>query len=216
MARPSKIEQHGLEDKILKLRNNDKTFNEIVDIVKEENNVKLSVMAVKRWVDKHEDKIDEKAVEVIREDKRRVAKSLNYTYDVIQSQLNISCRVLNKLELIQDTDHLIDKITESAKVLMDHGMEISSFDFTNQIAEQISDNILDFTRLTREVRENNKFLADLQSKIYDFSLLQEFVLLFIDKFKKEDIETTLKVLKEIKKDPRMKMLIESSERDEQS
>ncbi|CAK7054522.1 hypothetical protein ACF3M2_16535 [Tissierella carlieri] len=34
MARSSKIEQHGLEDKILKLRNNDKAFNEIVDIFK--------------------------------------------------------------------------------------------------------------------------------------------------------------------------------------
>lgn len=92
MARPSKIEQHGLEDKILKLRNNDKTFNEIVDIVKEENNVKLSAIAVKRWLDKHEDKIDEKAVEVIKEDKRRVAKSINQTYDIIQTQLDISNR----------------------------------------------------------------------------------------------------------------------------
>lgn len=61
MARLSKIEQHGLEDKILKLRNNDKTYNEIVDIVKEENNVKLSAMAVKRWLDKHEGEVDEKS-----------------------------------------------------------------------------------------------------------------------------------------------------------
>lgn len=216
MARPSKIEKHGLADKVIELRNNDKTYNEIADIVMKEDNVKISDMAVKRFLDKHEEKVDEKAVEVIKEDKRRITKSVNYTYDIIQSQLNISCKVLNKLEKIEDIDCLIDKITESAKTLMDYGVEISSLDFANQVAEQISDNILDFTRLTKEVRENNKFLADLQSKIYDFSLLQEFVSLFINKFKKEDPELTLKILKEIRKDSRMRMLIESSERDERS
>ena len=216
MARPSKIEQHGLQDKIIELRNNDKTYNEIVDIVIKEDNIKISEMAVKRFLDKHGELVDEKAVEVIKEDKRRVAKSLNYTYDVIQSQLDMSNKVLEKLDGIQDIDGLIDKVTESAKSLMGHGMNITSFEFAAQIANQISDNILDFTRLTREVRENNKFLADLQSRIYDFSLFQEFVLLFIGKFKRESPELTLKVLKEIRKDPRMKMLIESSERDEQS
>jgi len=213
MARPSKIEKHGLQDKVIKLRNNGKTYNEIASIVKKEDKIKISDMAVKRFLDKHGELVDEKAVEVIKEDKRRVAKSLNYTYNVIQSQLDVSCKVLNKLELIEDTDHLIDKITESATALMKHGMKVSPPAFAEQIAQQISDNILDFTRLTKEVRENNKFLADLQSKIYDFSLLQEFVILFIDKFKREDPDTTLKVLKEIKADSRMRRIIESSEGD---
>ena len=216
MARPSKIEKHGLADKVIELRNNDKTYNEIADIVMKEDKVKLSDMAVKRFLDKHEEKVDEIAVEVIKEDKRRVMKSVNHSYDIIQSQLEMSNQVLEKLNAIQDIDGLINKVTESAMFLMEHGMEISSFEFAEQIANQISDNILDFTRLTKEVRENNKFLAELQTKIYDFSLLQEFVALFIDKFKIEDPELTLKILKDIRKDPRMRMLLESSERNEQS
>lgn len=216
MARPSKIEKHGLQDKVIELRNNDKTYNEIADIVMKEDKVKLSDMAVKRFLDKHEEKVDEIAVEVIKEDKRRVMKSVNHSYDIIQSQLEMSNQVLEKLNAIQDIDGLINKVTESAMFLMEHGMEISSFEFAEQIANQISDNILDFTRLTKEVRENNKFLAELQTKIYDFSLLQEFVALFIDKFKREDPELTLKILKEIRENPRMRMLLESSERNEQS
>lgn len=216
MARPSKIEKHGLQDKVIMLRNNDKTYNEIADIVMKEDKVKISNMAVKRFLDKHEEKVSEMAVEVIREDKRRVMKSVNHSYDIIQSQLEMSNQVLEKLNAIQDIDGLINKVTESAMFLMEHGMEISSFEFAEQIANQISDNILDFTRLTKEVRENNKFLAELQTKIYDFSLLQEFVALFIDKFKREDPELTLKILKEIRENPRMRMLLESSERNEQS
>ena len=169
MARPSKIEKHGLQDKVIELRNNGKTYNEIADIVMKENNVKISDMAVKRFLDKHEEKVDEIAVEVIKEDKRRVMKSVNHSYDIIQSQLEMSNQVLEKLNAIQDIDDLIKKIEESAIRLSENGVPISSLDFASQIAIQISDNILDFTRLTKEVRENNKFLAELQTKIYDFS-----------------------------------------------
>ena len=37
MARPSKIEKYGLADKVIKLRNNDKTYNDIVNIVMKED-----------------------------------------------------------------------------------------------------------------------------------------------------------------------------------
>ncbi|WP_333637794.1 hypothetical protein [Tissierella praeacuta] len=213
MARPSKIEQYGLEDKILKLRNNDKTFNEIVDIVKEEDNVNLSAMAVKRWLDKHEDKIDEKAVEVIREDKRRVAKSINQTYDIIQTQLDISNRVLNKLDGIDDIESIIIKAAKDAfdyTEFIGHGITLGQF--ADSIGKRISDNIKDYTMLTREVRENNKFLAELKSKIYDFQLIQEFISIFVSEFEKYDPVTTDKVLKEISNNPRMRWIAEEQRR----
>ncbi|GMG96243.1 hypothetical protein [Tepidimicrobium xylanilyticum] len=212
MARPTKIEKYGLQEKVITLRNRGKTYNEIANIVKKEDKVTLSDMAVKRFLDKYEEKVDEMAVEVIKEDKRRVMKSVNYSYDIIQSQLEISNQVLEKLNSIQDIGGLIKKVEESAIRLKENGVQISSLDFATQVALQISDNILDFTRLTKEVRENNRFLAELQTKIYDFSLLQEFVSLFIEEFKKENPELTLKILKEIKNDSRMRMLLESSER----
>ena len=62
--------------------------------------------------------------------------------------------------------------------------------------------------LIREVRENNKFLLDLKSKIYDFQIVQEFIILFIQEFKKYDTETTLKVLEEIAANGRLKWLAE--------
>lgn len=45
MARLTKIEKHGLVDKVIELRNNDKTYNDIVSIVMKEDNVKISEMA---------------------------------------------------------------------------------------------------------------------------------------------------------------------------
>lgn len=213
MARPSKIEQHGLEDKILKLRNNDKTFNEIVDIVKEENNVKISAMAVKRWLDKHEDKVDEKAVEVIREDKRRVAKSINQTYDIIQTQLDVSQRVLNKLDGIESISKVVENVSQTAVRLMQNmGVKVTPEDFAYNVEKSISRNIKDYTMLTREVRENNKFLSELKEKIYDFQLVQEFISMFISEFEKHDPAITEKALKEISNNPRMKWLAEEQRR----
>lgn len=213
MARPSKIEQHGLEDKILRLRNNDKTFNEIVDIVKEENNVKLSAMAVKRWIDKHEDKVDEKAVEVIREDKRRVAKSINQTYDIIQTQLDVSQRVLNKLDGIESISEVVEEVSQTAvKLMRDMGVRITPEEFAYNIEKSISRNIKDYTMLTREVRENNKFLSELKEKIYDFQLVQEFINIFIAEFEKHDPAVTGKVLKEISNNPRMRWIAEEQRR----
>lgn len=213
MARPSKIEQHGLEDKILKLRNNDKTYNEIVDIVKEENNVKLSAMAVKRWLDKHEDKIDERAVEVIREDKRRITKSINQTYDIIQTQLDVSQRVLNKLDGIESISEVVENVSETAVRLMQNmGVKVTPEEFAYNIEKSISRNIKDYTMLTREVRENNKFLSELKEKIYDFQLVQEFISMFISEFEKYDPSITEKALKEISNNPRMKWLAEEQRR----
>ncbi|MEY8415311.1 hypothetical protein AAK964_03350 [Tissierella praeacuta] len=213
MARSSKIEQHGLEDKILRLRNNDKTLNEIVDIVKEENNVKLSAMAVKRWLDKHEDKVDEKAVEVIREDKRRVAKSINQTYDIIQTQLDVSQRVLNKLDGIESISEVVENVSETAVRLMQNmGAKITPMEFAYNIEKSISRNIKDYTMLTREVRENNKFLSELKEKIYDFQLVQEFINIFIAEFEKHDPAVTGKVLKEISNNPRMRWIAEEQRR----
>ncbi|MBU5256840.1 hypothetical protein [Tissierella praeacuta] len=213
MARPSKIEQHGLEDKILKLRNNDKTYNEIVNIVKEQDNIKISEMAVKRWLDKHEDKVDEKAVEVIREDKRRVAKSINQTYDIIQTQLDVSQRVLNKLDGIESISEVVENVSETAVRLMQNmGAKITPMEFAYNIEKSISRNIKDYTMLTREVRENNKFLSELKEKIYDFQLVQEFINIFIAEFEKHDPAVTGKVLKEISNNPRMRWIAEEQRR----
>ncbi len=212
MAKPSKIEALGLQDKVIALRNNGKSYNDIVITLKEEDNVKISNMAVKRYLDNIKEKIDKKSIEVIKQDKRRITKSINQTYDIINAQLDISNQVLKKLNDIQDVDSMINKITDSAEKLMKLGIEISDREFADQVAFRISDNIKDFTTLTREVRENNKFLADLQSKIYDFSLLEEFTSIFISEFEKYDSSLTQKVLNDIASNPRMKWLAEEQQR----
>lgn len=209
MARPTKIEKHGLVDKVIDLRNNGKTYNDIVIIVKKEDNITLSDMAVKRFLDKYEDKVDEKAIEVIKEDKRRVMKTVNHTYDIIESQLDISNRVLNKLDDIDSIENILRDVSGVAiQLIKEQGYKVSPGEFAHNIEKSISKNIKDYTMLTREVRENNKFLADLKSKIYDFQIIQEFISLFIEEFEKYDKETTLKVLNEIATNNRLKWLAE--------
>lgn len=203
MPKENKIIEMGLHNQVISMNQQGKSNRQIA------KEIGVSEAAVRRFFKENANLM----IASVKEDKRILKRQVNQTYDVIQSQLDISCRVLNKLEIIQDVDQLIKKITESAIKLQEAGIQIKPSDFAAQVALQISNNIKDFTTLTREVRENNKFLADLQSKIYDFSLLQEFVLLFIDKFKKEDPSITLKVLKEIKEDKRMRRIIESSEGD---
>lgn len=213
MGRRTKIEKHGLADKVIKLRNNGKTYNDIVITLKEEDDFEISNMAVKRFLDKHEEKVNEMAVEVIREDKRRVMKSVNHSYDIIQSQLDVSQRVLNKLDGIESISETVEKVSQTAiKIMMDMGVKISPEEFAYNIEKAISQNIKDYTMLTREVRENNKFLADLQTKIYDFQLIQEFISIFVSEFDKYDPVTTQKVLREISNNPRMRWIAEEQNR----
>lgn len=213
MARPTKIEKHGLQDKVVMLRKKGKSYNEIANIVKKEDDVTLSDMAVKRFMDKYEEQVDEMAIEVIKEDKRRVMKSVNHTYDIIQTQLDVSQRVLDKLDGIESISETVEKVSQTAiKIMMDMGVKISPEEFAYNIEKSISRNIKDYTMLTREVRENNKFLADLQTKIYDFQLIQDFITIFVSEFDKHDPVTTQKVLKEISNNPRMKWIAEEQRR----
>ena len=213
MARPSKIEKYGLQDKVLKLRNNGKTYKEIANIVMKEDKVKISEMAVLRWVEKHEEKVDEKAVEVIKGDKRRVAKSINQTYDIIQTQLDVSQRVLNKLDGIESISEIVEEVSQTAiRLMREMGVRVTPEEFAYNIEKNISRNIKDYTMLTKEVRENNKFLSELKEKIYDFQLIQEFISIFVSEFDKYDPVITQKVLKEISNNPRMKWLADEQSR----
>lgn len=213
MGRRTKIEKHGLADKVIKLRNNGKTYNDIVITLKEEDDFEISNMAVKRFLDKHEEKVSEMAVEVIREDKRRVMKSVNHSYDIIQTQLDVSNRVLDKLDSVESISDTVEEVSQTAiKIMRDMGVKITPEEFAYNIDKAISRNIKDYTMLTREVRENNKFLADLKSKIYDFQLIQDFITIFISEFDKHDPVTTQKVLKEISNNPRMKWIAEEQRR----
>ncbi|MTI49465.1 MAG: hypothetical protein FH761_16655 [Firmicutes bacterium] len=207
MPRQSKIEKHGLEDKVLDLRNKGKSLNDIVKILKTENKITLSNMSVQRWLEKHEYKVDEKAVEVIKEDKRRVVKSINKTYDIIQTQLDVSQRVLDKLNVIDDIETVIEEKTKAAIYLMQNmGRNITPEEFAQNIEKNISKNISDYTKLTKEIRENNKFLSDLKEKIYDFQIVQEFIQIFIDEFAKKNKDITSEVLEELSNNSRLKWL----------
>lgn len=209
MARLSKIDKAGLGGEVIKLRNKGKTFKEIALILKDNFNLKVSHTSVSNYVNNHEEKVDEKAIEVIKQDERRIMKSVNYAYDIIQTQLDVSNRVLNKLDDIDDMETVVKNTFNNA---MDYtkiiGKKISPDEFYEGVAKRISENIRDYTLLTKEIRENNKFLADLKSKIYDFQIVQEFINLFIKEFEKVDPAAAIKVLESIAANERLKWLAE--------
>ncbi|MBU5314305.1 hypothetical protein KQI38_19975 [Tissierella carlieri] len=92
------------------------------------------------------------------------------------------------------------------------GAKVTAEDFAYNIEKSISRNIKDYTMLTREVRENNKFLSELKEKIYDFQLVQGFISIFISEFEKYDSAITEKALKEISNNLRIKWLAEEQRR----
>ncbi|WP_432400968.1 hypothetical protein [Wukongibacter sp. M2B1] len=213
MARQSKIEKYGLQNRALELRNNGKSYNEIAITLSKENNVKLSSMAAKRYFDNFSQLVDKKTVEVIKEDKRRVVKSINQTYDIIQTQLFISQKVLEKFNDVESIADTVEKVSDTAiNIMKEMNIKISPHEFAVNIEKSISRNIKDYVLLTKEVRENNKFLSDLKEKIYDFQVVQEFISIFIDKFQERDPQITQEILKEISANPRMKWLAEEQKR----
>lgn len=209
MGRRSKIDKAGLGEVVIDLKNKGKTFKEIALILKDKHNLKVSHTAVSNFLKNHESKVDKKAIEVIKQDERRVMKSVNYAYDIIESQLLVSNKVLCKLDGIDDIESLIKSTFEDA---LDYteviGVKLTPDQFYEGMAKRLSNNIRDYTMLTREVRENNKFLSDLKSKIYDFQLVQEFVNIFVQEFEKEDKVAARICLERVAANDRLRWLAE--------
>lgn len=212
MARKNKIEQHGLEQFVYDLlaKDKDTPHVEIARLCSEKAGTSISNMAVKRFLEK-EPEPDPQMIRVIKEDKRRVVKVFNQHYQIIESQLEVSQRMFNQLAELDDFPDRLEKMHQRLVEVVEKNTDIPTvliYKYYDSIKDELCKHLNELALVNREVRENNKFLMQLQEKIYEYSLVQEFVKIFLDEFKQESPEAHQRVVAKLAANPKLRKIVE--------
>lgn len=212
MARQSKIEKYGCEEIVLAgLRcNPPKSTRQIAEECSEWAGVKISHTAVARYIESLQQADQQKKKEVIKQDRRRVLKVVNQELDIISLQYATTERLLKRFELVdnlpeyfkEQMDELIDKMRDKGNDPEYLEKWQSSFEI------ELKRKVMEITALNRELRENSKFLAELREKAFEFSLIQEYLSIFMDIFKRASPEAYKEAIQHIAANPRLQKIVD--------
>lgn len=215
MARKSKIEQYELETYIddLLFENPDMPHTEIARLCSKQADTDISNMAVKRYLEAKEQQEQRAKKEVIVQDRRRVLKVVNQELDIIQLQYETTEKLLRRFELV---DNLPEYFTEQMEELQNKlGERGEDFNYRaylerwqGQFEAELKRKVFELTALNRELRENSKFMADIREKAFEFSLVQEYLFLFMEEFRKESQSAYDAAVQRIAANPRMQRIVD--------
>jgi hypothetical protein len=220
MARQSKIEKFGCEEIVLAGIRTDplKSTREIAKECSEWAGTAISHTTVARFIDSLNNVQQQQKKEVVKQDQRRVLKQVNQEFDIIQMQYKTTERLLKRFELLDDLpeyfkgeiDELVNKIATTHE---DGGMVPLEYleAWQDAFEKEMKRKVFEITALNRELRENSKFLADMRGKAFEFSLIQEYLSLFMDIFKEASPEAYKFAIRKIAANPRMQKIVEQQE-----
>lgn len=219
MARQTKIEKFGCEEIVLRGIRSDppKSTRDIAKECSEWAGETISHTAVARFVESM-NQMQQQKKEVVKQDKRRVLKHVNQEFDIIQMQYQVTERLFKRFELLDDLpeyfkdrmDELIDKI---ATVHEDEGVVPLEYleGWQEAFEKETKRKVLEVATLNRELRENSKFLTDMRSKAFEFSLIQEYLSIFMAIFKEASPDAYMTAMQKIAANPRMQKIVEQQE-----
>lgn len=215
MARQSKIEQYECEDIVSAGLKEDppKSVRQIAEECTKHAGVKISHTAVARYIEGI--KGQEKKKAVIKEDKRRVMKVVNQEFDIIQLQYKTTERLLARFELVDDLpeyfNQRMDELKNTLLAAVHEGGEID-YDYLDDwkasFNKELKRKVYEITTLNKELRENTKFLVDLREKAFEFSLIQEYLSIFMDKFRDVSEEGYEVAIQHLAANPRMQKIVD--------
>lgn len=214
MGRKSKIDEHELEPYIDELlwEKPDMPHTEIARLCSDKAQTEISNMAITRFLaGRHQHEQREKKA-VIVQDRRRLLKTVNQELDIIQLQYDMTSKLAARFDMVDDLPEYfkeqMDELTEklSAHEEFDHASYLESWQA--QVEKEMRRKIFELTSLNRELRENSKFLAELREKAFEFSLVQEYLFLFMEEFRKESAEAYEAAVQRIAANPRMQRIVE--------
>jgi len=217
MARQSKIEKYGCEEIVaygLKV-NPPKSTRQIAEECSEHAGVNISHTAVARYIDSLKDQEQRQKKAAIKEDKRRVMKVVNQEFDIIQLQYKTTERLLARFELVDDLpeyfEQRMDELKNTLLAAVHEGGEID-YDYLDDwkasFNKELKRKVYEITTLNKELRENTKFLVDLREKAFEFSLIQEYLSIFMDKFRDVSEEGYEVAIQHLAANPRMQKIVD--------
>lgn len=214
MARPSKIEMLGCQEIVINGYKNDLAEREIAKQCSEWAGEPISHNAVRRWYEVYNEEQQGHKKALILEDKRRILKTVHQELDIIQLQLRTTETLLERFKLVDTLpDMFNDRIEKLIERLTENGEEFKYVAYIekwqHEFEVELRRKIYEITALNRELRENSKFLAELRAKAFEFSLIQEYLAIFMDIFREESKDGAYeRSVQRIASNPRMQQIVD--------
>lgn len=213
MAKQSKIEKFECQEIVLAGMRADppKSVRKIADECSDWAGEKISHTAVSRYIDSIKEHERQGKRTVVTEDKRRILKTVNQELDIIQLQYKTTERLLKRFEMVDNLpEYFSEQMEELTNRMVEENGEDPDFlmNWSGKLEVELKRKIYEITALNRELRENSKFLAELREKAFEFSLVQEYLSLFMDIFKGVSPEAYEVAIRQIAANPRMQKLVD--------
>ena len=210
MPRPNKIEKHGCQEIVSSGLKAGKPVRQIAEECSDWAGEQISHTAVARYMEASRNHEQREKKAVIQQDRRRVLKTVNQELDIIQLQYRTTERLLNRFELVDDLpeyfqekmDELVDRVAEGG------GDPEYLGNWQDSVEKEFKRKIYELTSLNKELRENSKFLADLRERTFEFSLVQEYLSLFMDLFQETNEEAYQEAVQKVAANPRMQKIVD--------
>lgn len=227
MARPNKIEQYRLQNIVARCLSSGITsvrkiaFECTNELKKKGIKDEISHTAVARYIEssKYEKQPANPSAAVERKKAAvtqvsgRVERIINFDIDIIELQYKTTNILLERFNFIVELPDMferrMDQLIESMK------QDGTDSDYWGRwkvaFADDLRRNVQNITSLNRELRENSKFMADMRSKAFEFDLIQEYLYLFMEVFRKADLEAYEVASAQIAANPRMQRIVEQQQ-----
>lgn len=207
MARQSKIEKFGLEKLVAEMLAAGKSSRQIAEACSKKAKESISHVAVNDYI-KTIDQVKKK--DIIVKEPSRVERITNFDLDIIELQYRTTSVLLERFEFI---NKLPDMFEQRFAALQDKTDKDADYleTWKQGFVIELRRNIQNVTSLNRELRENSKFMADMRSKAFEFDLIQEYLYLFMEVFRKADLEAYETASAQIAANPRMQRIVEQQQ-----
>lgn len=215
MARPNKVEQHKLQKLIATALSQGKSTRQIAADCSRAAGESISHVAIARYIET----IDKgkKKLEVVK-DASRVANIVNFDIDIIQMQYRTTTALLERFEFVDNLPRMFEeRMNEMAGGLKEDADPDYLHRWKIGFVDELRRNIQSIALLNRELRENSKFMAELREKAFEFNLIQEYLYLFMEVFRKSEVaqygksEAFELANQQIAANPRMQRIVEQQQ-----
>lgn len=204
IAKPLKIEALGLQALVASGLKAGLNPQEIAERCTKKAGELISNMAVRRYIDSRgsaEQVMAEGSVATIelpkgkveravKDSPKRVGRLVDSDIDLIELQYKTTKALADRFEWIAALpDNFERRMLQLHELLKQDDIDTTHLDswglaFTLELRR----NIGNMAALNREIRQNGQFMATLREKAFEFNLIQEYLMLFLEGFKKAEQE----------------------------
>lgn len=212
MAKQGKVELLGCVKIVADGIGQNKSLREIAQDCSNFAGEPVSYTSIRRYLESKKNEEQKEKKEVIVQDRRRVLKVVNQELDIIQLQYETTEELRNHFQLLGNLGEMFEtSMNELLAHLITEDDEYKDYltKWEKHFSSELKRKIVELTSLNRELRENSKFLAEIRAKAFSFSLVQEYLALFMQRFKEESKDGAFeRTLQWISANPRMQQIVD--------